>query len=192
VTVDGPQVNPASAGEFLAPGPAVGPSRRTCLIVLALVTLTVVILDRLTKAWAISTMLPRMQSGEGPIDLLGPWLRLTYTENTGAAFSIGTGYTWVFSIFAVIVAVVILRTSRKLHSIGWAIALGALLGGLLGNLIDRLTRPPGPGLGSVVDFIALPNFPVFNVADMCIVGSAALMVLLSLRGVDYRGPAAAR
>ena len=85
------------------------------------------------------------------------------------------------------VAVVILRTSRNLRSVGWSIALGALLGGLLGNLIDRMTRPPGPGLGSVVDFIALPNFPVFNVADMCIVGSAILMVLLSLRGVDYRG-----
>ncbi len=168
-----------------------GPSRRTCLIVLALVTLGVVLLDRVTKAWAVDTMLPRIQSGEGPIDVIGPWLRLTYTENTGAAFSIGTGYTWVFSIFAVIVALVILRTSRNLRSIGWSVALGGLLGGLLGNLIDRLTRPPGPGMGSVVDFIAFPNFPVFNVADMCIVGSAILMVLLSLRGVDYRGSVAA-
>lgn len=164
-----------------------GPSRRACLIVLACVTGGVVLLDRIAKAWAVGTMLPRIQSGEGPIDLVGPWLRLTYTENTGAAFSIGTGYTWVFSAFAVLVAIVILRTSRNLRSIGWSIALGGLLGGLLGNLIDRMTRPPGPGLGSVVDFIALPNFPVFNVADMCIVGSAILMVLLSLRGVDYRG-----
>ena len=168
----------------------IGPSRRACLTVLACVALGVVLLDRLTKAWAVGTMLPRMQSGERPIELLGPWLRLTYTENTGAAFSIGTGYTWIFSIFAVLVAVVILRTSRNLRSIGWSIALGGLLGGLLGNLIDRMTRPPGPGLGSVVDFIALPNFPVFNVADMCIVGSAILMVLLSLRGVDYRGSVA--
>lgn len=164
-----------------------GPSRRACLIALACVTVGVVLLDRITKAWAVDTMLPRIQSGAGPIDLIGPWLRLTYTENTGAAFSIGTGYTWVFSAFAVLVAIVILRTSRNLRSIGWSIALGGLLGGLLGNLIDRITRPPGPGLGSVVDFIALPNFPVFNVADMCIVGSAILMVLLSLRGVDYRG-----
>lgn len=164
--------------------------RNRCVLVLIGVAVAVVILDRLTKAWAVSTMLPRMQSGEGPIDLLGPWLRLTYTENTGAAFSIGTGYTWIFSIFAVIVAVVILRTARGLGSIGWSVALGGLLGGLLGNLIDRITRPPGPGLGSVVDFIAFPNFPVFNVADMCIVGSAILMVLLSLRGIDYRGAAA--
>jgi signal peptidase II len=165
-------------------------SRRACIAVLILVALGVVALDRLTKAWAVGTMLPRMQSGEGPIDLLGPWLRLTYTENTGAAFSIGTGYTWIFSAFAVIVAVVIIRSSRRLGSIGWSVALGGLLGGLLGNLIDRITRPPGPGMGSVVDFIAFPNFPVFNVADMCIVGSAILMVLLSLRGIDYRGSAA--
>lgn len=164
--------------------------RNRCVLVLIGVAVTVVILDRLTKAWAVNTMLPRMQSGEGPIDLVGPWLRLTYTENTGAAFSIGTGYTWIFSIFAVIVAVVILRTARGLGSIGWSVALGGLLGGLLGNLIDRITRPPGPGMGSVVDFIAFPNFPVFNVADMCIVGSAILMVLLSLRGIDYRGAAA--
>ncbi|CAB4874267.1 unannotated protein [freshwater metagenome] len=166
-------------------------SRRTCLIILGSVALGVVILDRLTKAWAVDTMLPRMQAGgAGPIDLIGTWVRLTYTENTGAAFSLGTGYTWIFSIIAVVVAVVILRTSRQLGSIGWSIAFGGLLGGLLGNLIDRITRAPSPGMGSVVDFIAFPNFPVFNVADMSIVCSAVLMVLLSLRGIDFKGRAA--
>lgn len=178
------------AGVDLPPSPR-RMSRRVCIIVLVLVALGVIVLDRLTKAWAVGTMLPRLQSGEGPIELIGPWLQLTYTENTGAAFSIGTGYTWIFSIFAVIVAIVIIRTSRNLGSVGWSVALGGLLGGLLGNLIDRLTRPPGPGMGSVVDFIAFPNFPVFNVADMCIVGSAILMVLLSLRGIDYRGSSTA-
>ncbi len=162
-------------------------SRRTCLIVLGAVALVVILLDRLTKAWAVDVMLPRMQSGDGPIDVIGSLVRLTYTENTGAAFSLGTGYTWVFSIIAVVVAVVILRTSRKLGSVGWSVAFGGLLGGLLGNLIDRLTRPPGVGMGSVVDFIAFPNFPVFNVADMAIVGSAILMVILSLRGIDVKG-----
>ncbi|MFM7146758.1 MAG: signal peptidase II, partial [Actinomycetales bacterium] len=172
MTVEGSAASTESGGGSAVAVGRFGPSRRTCLIVLALVTVVVVVIDRLTKAWAVGTMLPRIQTGQGPIDVIGPWLRLTYTENTGAAFSIGTGYTWVFSVFAVIVAVVILRTSSRLRSIGWAVALGGLLGGLLGNLIDRLTRPPGPGLGSVVDFIAFPNFPVFNVADMCIVGSA--------------------
>jgi len=151
----------------------------------------VLILDRLTKAWAVEVMLPRVQpGGEGPISVVGTFVRLTYTENTGAAFSLGTGYTWVFSIIAIVVAVVIIRTSRQLGSIGWAVAFGGLLGGLLGNLLDRITRPPSPGMGSVVDFIAFPNFPVFNVADMAIVGSAALMVFLSIRGIEIKGRAA--
>jgi len=136
-------------------------------------------------------MLPRVQAGgEGPINVVGTFVRFTYTENTGAAFSLGTGYTWIFSIIAIVVAVVIIRTSRQLGSIGWAVAFGGLLGGLLGNLLDRITRPPSPGMGSVVDFIAFPNFPVFNVADMAIVGSAALMVFLSIRGIEIKGRAA--
>jgi len=151
----------------------------------------VLILDRLTKAWAVEVMLPRVQSGgEGPINVVGTFVRFTYTENTGAAFSLGTGYTWIFSIIAIVVAVVIIRTSRQLGSIGWAVAFGGLLGGLLGNLLDRITRPPSPGMGYVVDFIAFPNFPVFNVADMAIVGSAALMVFLSIRGIEIKGRAA--
>jgi signal peptidase II len=169
----------------VAPVPA--DRRRRSLIILATVAVFVVVLDQLTKHWVVATIQPRMESGEGPFVLLGGLVKLTYTQNTGAAFSMGTGYTWVFSIVAVVVAVVILRSSRRLGSTGWAVALGGLLGGLLGNLIDRITRPPSPGLGYVVDWIQLPNFAVFNVADMCIVGSAALMVLLALRGVDFSG-----
>ncbi len=157
------------------------------MIVLACVAVAAIILDHLAKQWAIDTLLTRLQSGEGPIQVIGSWVQLTYTENTGAAFSMGTGYTWIFSVIAIVVAIVILRTARKLGSIGWAIALGGLLGGLLGNLIDRLTREPGFGRGFVVDFIQFPNFPVFNVADSFITCSAALMVILTLFGVDYRG-----
>ena len=161
--------------------------RRVCLWTLAGVALGAVILDRLAKAWVVAELQPRIESGEGPIVLLGGLLKFTYVENTGAAFSIGAGYTWIFSIVAVVVAVVIVRTSRRLGSIWWAIALGGLLGGLLGNLIDRLTRPPSFGLGYVVDFIQLPNFAVFNVADMFITCSAVLMVILALRGIELSG-----
>jgi len=161
--------------------------RRTCLWTLAGVAVGAVILDRLAKAWVVAELQPRMESGEGPIVLLGGLLKFTYVENTGAAFSIGAGYTWIFSIVAVVVAVIIVRTSRRLGSIWWAVALGGLLGGLLGNLIDRLTRPPSFGLGYVVDFIQLPNFAVFNVADMFITCSAVLMVILALRGVEVSG-----
>jgi signal peptidase II len=168
--------------------PTLATSRRNRLVVvLVCVAVGVVVLDQLTKWWAVQELLPRILSGQPPIQVVGDLLRLTYTENTGAAFSIGTGFTWIFSAIAVVVVVVIIRTSRRLGSLAWAIALGGLLGGALGNLVDRLFRQPGPGRGYVVDWIALPNFPVFNVADMCIVGSATLMVVLSLLGIEYDG-----
>ncbi len=161
------------------------------MIVVAVVAVIVIALDQWTKNWAITTMRPRMAAdGEGPINLAGTWLRLVYVENTGAAFSLGTGVTWVFSLIAVIVIIVIIRTATRLGSIWWAVALGGLLGGATGNLIDRLTRAPGVGRGYVVDFIQLPYWPVFNVADMCVVGSAILMVALTLFGVSYKGAAA--
>jgi signal peptidase II len=162
------------------------------IVVLIAVSVGVVVLDQLTKAWAISTLRPRMLAGgEGSMEILGSLLRFTYTQNTGAAFSMGTGYTWIFSVIAVVVAFFIIRSARELSSVAWAIAFGGLLGGLLGNLIDRLTREPSPGLGFVVDWIQLPNFPVFNVADMSITCSAVLMVVLALRGVYYKGTVAA-
>lgn len=161
--------------------------RRRCLMVLAAVAVAAVILDQLTKHWVVTSIGPRLESGEGPIVLLGGLVKLTYAQNTGAAFSMGTGYTWIFSIIAVVVAVVIVRQSRRLGSIWWAVALGGLLGGLLGNLIDRITRPPGPGLGYVVDFISVSHFAVFNVADSFITCSAVLMVILALRGVPIAG-----
>ncbi|MDP2014874.1 MAG: signal peptidase II [Actinomycetota bacterium] len=161
------------------------------IITLICVALGVVVLDQLTKAWAVAQLRPRLfPGGEGPIEIIGSLLRLTYTENTGAAFSMGNGFTWVFSIVALVVVIVIIRSARELGSVLWAIALGGLLGGALGNLIDRLTREPGFGQGYVVDFIQLPNFPVFNVADMSLTLSAVLMVVLALKGVDYRGAAA--
>ena len=160
---------------------------RKALIVRACVAVGAAVFDHLAKMWAIDTIIPRLQNGEGPIQVIGTIVQFTYAENTGAAFSIGTGYTWIFSIVAIIVAIVILRTARNLGSVGWAIALGGLLGGLLGNLIDRFTREPGFGRGYVVDFIQFPNFPVFNVADSFITCSAVLMVVLTLFGIDYRG-----
>lgn len=172
-----------------APVAAVGSSRRLrSLIVLGCVAVAVVALDQLTKHWVVTTIRPRMDDGEGPIVLLGGLVKFTYAENTGAAFSMGTGYTWIFSVIAVAVIVVIVRSSRRLGSVWWAVALGGLLGGAIGNLIDRMTRLPGPGRGYVVDFIQLPHYAIFNVADSCIVGAGVLMVILALRGVPFRGP----
>ena len=158
-----------------------GRSRKLLWLTLS-VAAGVVIVDHLSKAWAIANL-----KGQPPVELLGSWLRLNYLENTGAAFSLGTGFTVIFTAIAVIVVVVIVRTASRLGSVGWAIALGGLLGGALGNLVDRLTRAPGIGRGYVVDFIQVPHWPVFNVADMSIVCSAILMVVLALRGIDVDG-----
>ena len=83
--------------------------------------------------------------------------------------------------------VAILRTARRLRSIPWAITLGLLLGGATGNLGDRLFRSPGFLRGDVVDWIQLPHWPVFNVADSSIVCGGMLAVLLAARGISLDG-----
>ena len=142
----------------------------------------VVLLDQFTKYLAVT----RLQ-GQPPVEVLGRWLQFTFLRNPGAAFSVGTSYTFVFTAIAVTVAVVIIRTSRNLGNMWWAVALGGLLGGAVGNLLDRLFREPGFLRGYVIDWIAFPNFPVFNIADSAIVCSSALMVLLAVRGINLDG-----
>jgi len=108
-------------------------------------------------------------------------------RNSGAAFSIGTSMTIVFTLIAVGVIFFILRTSRRLRSLPWAVTLGLLLGGATGNLTDRLLRSPGLFRGDVVDWIQLPHWPVFNVADSAIVCGGVLAVLLAARGIRLDG-----
>ena len=112
-------------------------------------------------------------------------------RNSGAAFSIGTSMTIVFTVIAVAVIIYILRAARKLRSLPWAITLGLLLGGATGNLSDRIFRSPGVFRGDVVDWIELPHWPVFNLADSAIVCGGVLAVLLSARGVRLDGSRAA-
>lgn len=143
------------------------------------VAAAVVLIDQVTKAVAVATL-----EGEPSIPVLGQWLQLTFVRNPGAAFSIAGSYTVIISALAMVVAFFIVRTARTLTNPWWAVVLGGILGGAVGNLIDRVFRDPGPLRGHVVDFLELPNWPVFNVADMALVGSAILAVLLSIRGVD--------
>ena len=100
--------------------------------------LIVVVVDQLTKAWAMSALADSRR-----ISLLGHWLGFVLVRNPGAAFSFATGWTWVFTAVAVVVTVVVLRVSRRLGSMWWATTLGLVLGGSVGNLIDRLIRNPG-------------------------------------------------
>ena len=126
------------------------------------------------------------------VRVLGGLLYLTQWRNVGAAFSFAEGATIVFSLIAVVVAVVIVRTARRLHSTGWAVTLGLVLGGAVGNLMDRVFRAPGFLRGGVVDFLSVfaPDgriWPVFNLADSAIVCGGVLGAFLALRGVDFDG-----
>lgn len=139
-------------------------------------------LDQVTKVLVVALLEP----GE-VVRVLGPVLQLRLLRNPGAAFSLATGATWVFTVIAVVVVVAVVRSARRLGSRGWAVALGLLLAGATGNLLDRLLRAPGFGRGHVVDFLELPHWPVFNVADSAICTAAALVAVLALRGVEIDG-----
>jgi lipoprotein signal peptidase len=139
----------------------VPPRRIGFLVGTALIVLT---LDVISKVCVVA-----YHDGHRPVRLLGGFLILLVTRNPGAAFSIGTSMTVVFTAIAIGVIVVILRNSRRIRAVPWAITLGLLLGGATGNLIDRIFRYPGPFRGYVVDWIELPHWPVFNLADSAIV-----------------------
>lgn len=156
--------------------------RRPRLILLAVLATGVLGLDQLTKTIALAEL-----EGREPIELIGGVLSLRLVFNPGAAFGIGQGYTVVLTAVMITVTIVIIRVARNLASTWWAAALGLLLGGALGNLVDRLFRPPGPMRGHVIDFLELPNWPVFNLADSAIVGAGALMIALTFRGVQLDG-----
>ena len=162
-------------------------SNRRDLTVFGVTAFLIIGIDQLTKFLAQEYLLPRRTSGEGPIEFLGGFVKFTYAENTGAAFSIGSGVTWLFTLVAFVVVFVIFRYARRLASLPWALALGGLLGGSLGNLIDRMFRAPGPFQGFVVDFIQLPYWAIFNIADMSIVISGIGIAILLIRGIPIDG-----
>lgn len=151
-------------------------------VLLVLVALVALLADIGTKLLVVERL-----EGKEPIELLGGAVTLAVSRNSGAAFSFAEGATVVFTLVAVGVAVFIVRTLPRLRSSAWAVTLGLLLGGAVGNLVDRLTRAPGIGRGAVVDFISVPHFATFNVADSAITVGAVLAVLLSLKGVEVDG-----
>jgi signal peptidase II len=159
-----------------------GRSRRRYLWLFAAIAVTTYALDVVTKVLAVEHL-----RGEPRIPLVGDVLSLYLTYNSGAAFSFLTGHTEVLTVVAAAATVAVLWVARRLGSTGWAIALGFLLGGVVGNLTDRLLREPGFMRGHVVDFFMLPNFPVFNVADICINIAAGTIILQALRGINVDG-----
>ncbi len=122
------------------------------------------------------------------VPVLGEILQLRYVTNPGAAFSFATGFTWILSIVAIGAIVFIIWFAPRIRSLGWATMFGLVLGGAFGNVTDRLTRPPGFGVGHVIDFIQVWGFPaIFNVADIAVVSAMGLFLLLSLRNVGLDG-----
>jgi signal peptidase II len=179
----GPAERVTSAGEAGEaeeadePAAAAPPRRLRLLLSVAAVVLT---LDIVTKVLAVKLLPPGQ-----PVSIIGDTVTWTLVRNSGAAFSMATGYTWVLTLIATGVVVGIFWMGRRLVSPWWAVGLGMILGGATGNLVDRFFRAPGPLRGHVVDFLSVGWWPVFNVADPSVVGGAILLVVLSIFGYDF-------
>jgi signal peptidase II len=170
------------------PGPGNGLRfRRAAVTVLGVTAVLAVLLDQWVK-W-LST--EHLTEGE-PVRILGGLVYLSLLRNSGAAFSMGSSYTWVFPVITLAVIGWIVVMATRLRSVPWAVSLGLVLGGALGNLGDRLFRAPGPFQGHVVDMISLfapyaEKFAVFNIADSCLTVGVCLAVLLELTGRQRDG-----
>lgn len=153
------------------------------MIIVAVVAVGVFALDQLAKYLVVSNM----ELGE-TLPLLGQLLQLHFVTNSGAAFSLASGFTWILSIIAVGVIAFIIWFARRIRSIAWAVTFGLVLGGAFGNATDRLFREPGFGVGHVIDFLQLWGFPaIFNIADIAVVTGMGLFLLLTIRGVGLDG-----
>ena len=137
------------------------------------------ILDLATKAWAVSELAYRE-----PVKIIGTFFQLTFVRNSGAAFSLATNATLFLSLFGIIVLIVIIYFAPQITSKGWSVVLGLVMGGILGNLMDRIFREPGFLRGHVIDWMQLPNWPIFNIADSAIVCAAVLSMVLTGRNIS--------
>jgi signal peptidase II len=138
---------------------------------------TIWLFDFATKQWAISAF------DSEPHKVLGDFLSFTLIRNPGAAFSFATGFSIVFALLSLAVVVAVVYYAKQITSSGWQITAGLLLGGVIGNLTDRIFREPGWLSGHVIDWIQIPNWPVFNLADCAIVIAAAISFTLTLRNI---------
>lgn len=171
------------------PETAASPRHRGSALALLSLAIVVYATDQLTKNWVVAN-LPEGRS----VPVLGEFLQWYFVRNPGAAFSMASGATWVFTLLAAAVVGAIIWQVRHLGSRTWAIFFALLLGGVLGNLTDRLTRDPGFPVGHVIDFISTPwMFPwplspaIYNVADIGIVSAMCLFVLITILGLSIDG-----
>jgi signal peptidase II len=146
--------------------------------------LVVLALDQVTKWLVVSQLADRP-----PVRVIGSFVRLRHTTNTGGAFSLFAGFPLFFAVMAVLVMLAIAVYARRVQSIAVLVTLGLLLGGALGNFADRLLRGDGLLNGEVVDFVDVGAWPVFNLADSCITVGAVLLALLMGRAGREPEPA---
>lgn len=157
------------------------PSRRVWPILVG-VSLIAYTTDVVTKILAVKHLEPFETR-----PIFGDIFGLHLTRNPGAAFSTGTSATEALSVLAIIALCVVLYLWRRVGSPLWAFAFGLLTAGIAGNLTDRLLRAPGPLQGHVVDMFRFPNWPIFNVADICINVAAGLIIVQAFRGIRLDG-----
>jgi signal peptidase II len=175
----------AARGTAISPVDGARPlERRRWHLLVALVAVTGLAADVITKIIAVNQLEPLT-----PVRLLGGLLTLRLIRNPGAAFSQGQRFTYVFAIAAIVVLTfVIIKLVPRIGHPAWAVAIGLLCAGVAGNLTDRLFRPPGVFRGHVIDFLELPYWPVFNIADMCITAAAIMIIFLSVvKGIAITG-----
>jgi len=163
-------------------------SRRPLVVALGL-ALAVVVVDHLTKAWAVARLElgPCSANPDGCIDVaLG--LRFHLVHNRGAAFSTGTELGPLFGVVALAMTVVLFNMARQRADRWTPIMLGVVAGGAIGNLIDRAARADDGILsGPVIDFIDLQWWPVFNVADSAVVVGVIALVIYFFLEPDTTG-----
>jgi signal peptidase II len=180
---------------------SVSAQRRWSLVLGALAVVLVV--DQLTKRWALARLSPETIGGPGEvIEVVGP-LQFNLAFNTGASFSIGSGSGAIIGVIALVIVVVLAFMARKIDARSQLLLIGVIMGGALGNIIDRLTRvgetnpftgevATGFMSGAVVDFIDVQFWPIWNVADMAVVcGGIALAVLSAFAPVPSEADEAA-
>ena len=175
---------PSPAPEKSA-GPRKALDRSAAIAIIATLAVLALAADQVSKFFALQNLTP----GD-PVQILGDFLVFVLVFNPGAAFSLGEGVTWIFTIALAAVAVAIVWIAvTRLRSRAWAIVLGLLLGGVLGNLTDRLFREPGFAVGHVVDYISTPWMmpAIYNIADMFIVTMMIGVAIIVLVGVRFDG-----
>jgi signal peptidase II len=146
----------------------------------------VLVLDQLTKHLVVTNL-----AGRPPVDLIGEVVQLRYTTNSGGAFSLLTGAPLFFGITAIVIVGGLIYASRRAQPLSLLVVLGLVLGGALGNLTDRLLRGEGLLRGEVVDFVKVGWWPVFNVADSCVVVGGILLAIFLGRAESEQRPAPA-